>query len=198
MNPIHRMAATAVASTALLMSTGLAASAQSVSMKDKSSDVVELSSDDLDGNGEVLGYQDSLDSGADVRSMKVKHTKKSLSVTLKFAELKRDTSITVAIKVPGKSEPRWFVSGVSPSKAEVFTPKGKSVCSARQTVKTGSGGSIKVVVKRSCLDDAKKLKIAAAAGTVEFEGADKFIVKQDAVSPNAIRTPSYTKWLKAS
>lgn len=200
MRTLPRIAATAVATTALLMSTGATAHAQAVTVKDKSSDVVAYTSDDTD-TGTVLGYQDSLDSGADVRSMKVKHTKKSISITLKAAELDRGAGITVMFKVPGKSQPQWILASMSRTKAVVFnandTAMPEKVCNVPLTVKTGTKGSIKAVVKRSCLKSPKKIKVAAVMSTVEITG-DTTSYKADVVSATSVRTPTFTKWLKAS
>lgn len=198
MNTIHRIAATAVTTAAVLMSTGVAAHAQSATIKDKASDVVAFSSEDTDENGTLLDYQGSLDSGADIRSMKVKHTKKSVSVTLKFAELDRDPTITVAFKIPGKSQPQRFLMNVtSRAKADVYDAKDKRICRVPLTIKPGAQGSVKAVVKRSCLGTPKKIKVAAVAATVQVDGTS-YVVKQDAVSATNVRTPSWTKWLKAS
>lgn len=197
MNSFHRIAATAVASSALLLSTGVAAHAQVVTIKDKASDVVLYTSEDPDDNGTQLNYQESLDSGTDIRSMRVKHSKKSVSIRLTFADLDRDASITVAFKVPGKSEPQWFLTNVEGSKAELFNAKDKSVCAVPLTIEPGAKGIITAVVKRSCLGSPKKLKVAAATHTLKMSGTT-YSAKQDAVSATNIRTPSYTKWLKAS
>lgn len=197
MNTFNRIAATAVASTALLMSTGVAAHAQSVTVKDKSSDVVVISSDDANADGTVLGYQDSLDSGADVRSLKVKHTKKSISITVKLAQLDPEAVLSVGFKVPGKSEPQWTLARTGRTKAEVYDVKEKKACNAPLTVKDGAKGSFKATIKRSCLKDPKKIKVAAAVSTVEL-GDNSISFKHDAVSASSVRTPTYTKWLKAS
>ncbi len=133
MRLLPRLAGTAIASTALLLSTGMAAHAQSETVKDKTSDVVAYTSEDTDENGALLSYQDSLDSGIDIRSMRVKHTKKSFSVSLAFAELTRDPSITIAFRIPGKSEPQWFLNSSSRTKGHIYDAKEKKVCSVKLT-----------------------------------------------------------------
>ena len=193
MRIIGRTAATLLTTTIVLGASATAANAQATTIKDKASDVVTYSDTNTDGS--VLSYADSVASGADVRSLKVKHTKKSLTFTVTFAQLSSDTGLSVAIRPHGKSEPNRVFFNTGRSSGEVYDMSDKTRCTVPVTTKLGKSGSIKATIKRSCLGNPKKIKVSAAA--ISFDqatGATLF----DAVSTSSVRTPSETKWLKAS
>lgn len=191
-----RPAATVVATTALLLSTGAAAHAQTQTLKDKSSDVLSYTSM-ADERGVVLGYADSVASGVDLRSLRVKHTKKSVSVNVKLSQLANDTTIAVSLRLNGSSKPTRFLYNTYSSKAQLINGQGTLKCSVPLTTTIGKNGSINAVIKRSCLGNPKKIKasvVAMSPGAFE-EGAP---ILADAVAPNSIRTEAWTTWLKAS
>lgn len=191
-----RSAATVVATTALLLSAGTAAHAQSETVKDKSSDVLSYV-DMKDEQGVVLGYADSVASGVDLRSMRVKHTKKSVSVNVKLSNLAEDTTIEVSFRLNGSSKPTRFLYNTWEDRGQVLNSRGSRRCMVPLTTKTGSGGSISAVIKRSCLGNPAKLKasvISLSPGAFE----DDARILTDAVSPTAVRTEAWTSWLKAS
>jgi hypothetical protein len=194
MRIIGRTAATLLTTTIVLGASATAANAQATTIKDTASDVVTYSETSGE-NGTVLGYADSVDSGIDVRSLKVKHTKKSVTFTVKFARLSSNTGVSVAIRPNGKSEPDRVFFNTGRSSGEVYDMSDKTRCTVPVSTKLGKGGSIKATIKRSCLGNPKKIKISAAAVSVDpATGATVY----DAVSKSSVRTPSETKWLKAS
>lgn len=195
MRTTARAAAVLLASTIVVGGTAATAHAQATTVKDKASDVVTYTSGSEDGT--VLGYRDSIASGADIRSLKVNHGKKSVTLTVKFAELGPDTTISALFRVNGKKQPSLVLVSPSPGKADVYNRKGKKVCSARVTTRTGTKGFVKAVVKRSCLKNPKKIRVAADA-TAAVSSGGTFSVHYDVVSKNSVRTPTWTKTLKAS
>lgn len=195
MRTTARTAAVLLTTSLVIGGTAATAHAQATTVKDKTSDVVTYS--DADQDGTLLSYSDSVASGADVRSLKVDHSKKSVTLTYKFAELGPDTTISAAFRVNGKKRPAFGLIGTSLRKAAVYNLKGKKVCSARVTAKTGTKGSVKVVVKRSCLKNPKKIQVAADASALD-SSADTYSVHYDAVSKNSVRTATWTKSLKSS
>jgi hypothetical protein len=187
--------ATALLTTAIVLGgTATAATAQSTTIKDKTSDVVTYA-DDNDMNGTALGYADSVASGADVRSIRVSHSKKSVTVTMKFARLKSDTTLSLAFRPSGKSRPNRVFTTTGRKSGVVYDLKNEARCTAPVSTKLGKGGSVRVTIKRSCLGTPKRLKVSAAA--VRFD-ATTGAVTYDVVSKSSVRSPSYTKWLKAS
>lgn len=191
-----RAAAALLTTTIVVGGTATAASAQSTTLKDKPSDVVSFASPD-DPRGTQLGYADSVASGVDLRSMRVKHTKKSLSINLKFSRLVDTTTVYASVRVDGKSTPSRLVVNTKEDSGTVLDAKGKKRCTAIATHRYGRGGSVNLVVKRSCLGDPKRVKVGAfAADPGYFEDDQPY--KADAVSPSKVRGGAYTKWLTAS
>jgi hypothetical protein len=195
MHLIARAATTLVTTALVVGGTAAAANAQATTIRDKVSDVVTYS--DTNQNGTVLGYTDSVATGADIRSLKVKHSTKSVTIALAFAELGPDTSMSAVFRLNGKKQPSLGLVSTGKRSADVFNLKGKKVCSAKLTTTTGTKGSIKAVVKRSCLKNPKKIKVGADA-TAFTQSGDTFTVHQDVVSTSSVRSFGYTKWLKAS
>lgn len=191
-----RPAATAVAATALLLSAGATAHAQSETIKDKSSDVIRYADID-DEVGTVLNYSDSVASGVDLRSMRVKHTKKSVSVNLKLSHLSDDTSVVVMFRLNGAAEPSRMLVSALGTTGFVMTPGGNVRCHVPLKTRTGKSGSINAVIKRSCLGNPKKLKATVGSATSEII-VDDAPYSGDILSPTAVRTVTWTKWLKAS
>lgn len=194
MRTTTRAAAVLLTTTIVVGGTAATAHAQATTVKDKASDVLTYSDGD---NGTLLGYADSVASGADVRSLKVNHGKKSVTFTYKFAELGPDTTISAAIRLPGKKRPSYGLIGTSPHKVAVYNLKAEKQCSARVTSRTGAKGWVKVVVKRSCLKNPEKIQVAADASVNLSTTDDTYAFHYDAVSKKNIRTPTWTKFLKA-
>lgn len=196
MRTIHRAVVATIATTALLGSTAAAAHATTDTIKDKASDVVRYDTTGPDA-GVVLGYADSFASGTDLRSLRAKHTDRSVSITLRFARLGRDTRATVPLRLDGKKRPQRFLITTGRHKGEIVDSESKKLCSVPITTTLGASGSIHAVIKRSCLDDPDKVKVAAFATIATVQGDDVTIL-QDVVSRSSTRNESWTTWLKPS
>lgn len=192
-----RVAATLLTTALVVAGTATAASADTDTVKDKASDVLSYADQTTDENGTQLGYADSIASGVDLRSMRVKHTKKSVAIRVKFSALADTTTVIASVRVDGKSKPSRLVVNTGETKGKVFTSRGDKRCTVPVTHKYGRGGSVSFVVKRSCLGDPKRVKVSVFAADAGY-ASDNGAVKTDAVSPNSVRSSSYTSWLKAS
>lgn len=192
-----RVAATLLTTALAVAGTATAASAHTDTVKDKASDVLSFADQTTDEKGTQLGYADSVASGVDLRSMRVKHTKKSVAIKVTFSNLARATTVYASVRVDGKSRPSRIVVNTGENKGKVFNARFDKRCTVPVTHKYGRGGSVSFVVKRSCLGDPQRVKVAASAFDEGF-GTDNGAVKTDAVSPNNVRNVSYTSWLKAS
>lgn len=198
-----RVAATLLTTTFVVGGTVASASAESTTVKDKASDVISydirLDDDDaaaLDEDGTILDYRSSIASGVDLRTMRVRHGNESVSVKLKFAELRRDASVVIAFRLDGKSEPERLLMSTNRKSGTVVNAKDKKQCKVPLNTRTGRSGSVTAVIDRSCLDDPKRIKVAAISITAKIT-EDTLSVRQDVFSRSNLRTPSWTKWLKA-
>lgn len=75
----------------------------------------------------------------------------------------------------------------------------KYLCSGKMTRKNGKGGSISYVIDRSCLKKAKSIKVQT--GVYGFDGdpaMEDVTIFDESISASKTRSPSNTKWLKAS
>jgi len=187
-----RISAALLTTTIVVAGTATSASAQATTYKDRASDVVAYA-DEADETGVVLGYTDSISSGADIRSLTVDHGKKTVTVTVKFAELKSNTYVSVAVRPSGKSQPNRFLVNTGRRSGEVYDQKDKARCAVPLTTKLGKNGSIRATIKRSCLDNPKKIKAFASSYRYGTNGE----VQVDTTSRSSVDYPSFTKWLKA-
>jgi hypothetical protein len=199
---IVRLAATSATAAIMLASAGVAAHADSAVVKDRASDVVSSTltenETDVTENETVLGYRDSIASGVDLRSMRVNHGKKTVSVTLKFAELRRDAVGVVAFRVNGQAEPdHLFLNTARHSGIVIGGKKGDEQCKVPVTTRTGPNGFIRMVIDRSCLDDPTRIKATTVSISFKEDG-DSFTTIADVLSPKNVRVPRWTKWLKSS
>jgi hypothetical protein len=192
-----RVAATLLTTALTVAGTAAAASADTDTVKDKASDVLSYADQTTDTNGTQLGYADSVASGVDLRSMRVKHTKKSVAITVKFSNLARTTTVYASVRVDGKSKPSRYVVNSGRKTGVVLNAQGDKRCSVPVTHKYGRSGSVSFVVKRSCLSDPKRVKVSVTAFDAGIM-TDNGPVKTDAVSPTSVRNSSFTSWLKAS
>jgi hypothetical protein len=192
-----RVAATLLTTALTVAGTAAAASADTDTVKDKASDVLSYADQTTDTNGTQLGYADSVASGVDLRSMRVKHTKKSVAITVKFSNLARTTTVYAAVRVDGKSKPSRYVVNTGRKTGVVLNSQGDKRCSVPVTHKYGRSGSVSFVVKRSCLGDPKRIKVSAFATDPGFF-SENTPFKLDTLSPNNVRGTSFTSWLKAS
>ncbi|MFC5678990.1 hypothetical protein, partial [Aeromicrobium endophyticum] len=171
----------------------------------KASDVIQselvLTDDgtDVDEKDSVLGYRDSIASGIDLRSMRASHGKKTVSVTLRFAELHRDAHAVIAFRVNGKAEPdRLFMSSNSRSGRIISDSDiNKKICKVPVKTKTGAKGTMRVVIDRSCLADPTRFKVALVSMTAKVTDTS-ITTRIDVISPKNVRVPRWTKWLRSS
>jgi hypothetical protein len=192
-----RVAATLLTTALAVAGTAAAASADTDTVKDKASDVLSYADQTTDQTGTQLGYADSIASGVDLRSMRVKHTTQSVAIKVRFSNLAKTTTVVASVRVDGKSQPSRFVFNTSAKKATVVNARGAEPCTVPVAHKYGRGGSVNFVVKRSCLGDPKRIKVSVSALDAGF-AAGNGAVKADAISPKNVRGTSYTSWLKAS
>jgi hypothetical protein len=197
MRLVARTAATLLATTLVVGATATAASAQSTTIKDKASDVLTYADQTTDTRGTQLGYSESVASGVDLRSMRVKHTKKSVSVNVKFSNLDGLTTVYVYLRLDGKAAATRFLVNTEDEQGVVLNSQGRKRCNVPLTTREGRGGSINAVIKRSCLGDPKKVKASVLAVDQGYFG-DNTPYTMDAVSPTGVRDQAWTKWLKAS
>lgn len=196
MRPMFRTALTATATAALLVSGGTAATAQSATIKDRTSDVLHYADAD-DERGTQLGYADSVATGIDLRSMRIKHTKKSVVVDLRFSDLDAETGVYVALRLDGESRPSRYLINIENQKGQVVNTQGRKRCSVPLTSRTGKRGTIHAVIKRSCLGDPTKIKASVFSFDSGFF-SDNDPYAADPLSPTAVRGQAWTTWLKAS
>lgn len=192
-----RIAATLLTTTFVVGGTVASASAETTTLKDKASDVLSFADQTTDDRGTQLGYADSIASGVDLRALRVKHTKKSVSINLKFSNLVDTTTVNASIRVDGSSKPSRFVVNTRENTGTVFNTQGKKRCTVPVTHRYGTGGSVNFVIKRSCLGDPKKVKVSAFATDPGFFG-ENTPFKGDSVSPTQVRGEAFTRWVKAS
>ena len=200
---IGHLVATSAVTAALVASTGVAAHADSAVVKDKASDVVSsklvfnADATDVVETESVLDYRRSIASGVDLRSMRVNHGKKTVSVTLKFAELRRDAVAIVAFRLDGQAEPERLFMNTARRSGTVSNDKDKKQCKVPVTTRTGPKGYIRTVIDRSCLDDPTRIKATTVSISLKMTD-DSITVNQDALSPKNVKTLRWTKWLKSS
>lgn len=191
-----------ITSTVVLTGTAVTASAQSTKITDKRADVLQIDDFEEGENGTVLNRSDSIDSGIDVKSLTVKHGKKSLKVTMRFADLtKEDMQAQAAVRVKGDKEPRYLVYSLNRKKVGVIDMENDEfdqVCTGKQSKKAGKNGTITFTVARSCFKKPKAVKVQAASTRFITFGDENFTIYQDAISSSKVRAPQFTKWLKAS
>jgi hypothetical protein len=130
--------------------------------------------------------------------MRVSHGKKTVSVTLKFAELRRDAVGVVAFRVNGQAEPdHLFLNTARHSGIVIDGNKGDEQCKVPVTTRTGPNGFIRMVIDRSCLDDPTRIKATTVSISFKEDG-NSFTTIADVLSPKNVRVPRWTKWLKSS
>lgn len=190
-----------VAAAALVASSTTVASAQSQTIKDKRADVVQYDGYDDDW-GTILGWSASVATGLDATKATVKHGKKSLRVTMRFAELGTDqVQVYGAIRIKGKkSWPSYQVISGASNRVDVYNRSySKYLCSGKMTRKNGKGGSISYVIDRSCIKKPKAIKVQT--GLYAFDGdpsRDDVTIFDESISAKNTRTTTNTKWLKSS
>lgn len=189
--------AAALMTTTIVVGSASSAFAESTTVKDKASDVISFADQTSDTRGTQLGYAESIASGIDIRSLRVKHTKKSVALRVKFSNLSGESLPIMGLRLNGASAPTRFVVVADNTKAKVVNTQGTRRCHAPMTVRVGSRGYVDVVIARSCLGNPNRLKASAFAATKGLQG-DNAPYLADALSPNSVRGEGWTKWLKSS
>ncbi|MFI5425989.1 hypothetical protein [Aeromicrobium sp. UC242_57] len=202
MRTITHLLVGGLATTAILTGTAVTATAQSDKITDKRADVVQYDDFEEDEAGTILDRADSLASGIEATSATVKHSKKSIKVTIRFADLTRqEVQAGAVVRVKGSKQPRYLISSISRKKVAVYDLKGdemKQLCTGKQTKKAGKKGTITFSVKRTCLKKPKAIKVQTGVSRfINFDN-ESFTIYQEVISSSRVRTPESTKWLKAS
>lgn len=206
MRTIAHLVAGGLAATALVAGSAVSATAQSEKIADKRADVVHIFDlfSDPEDPGTVLDREASIATGIDATSATIKHGKKSLKVTIKFAKLTKESFILQSsVRVKGaKQSPKYGITndGMKKSIYVYSASTDKKLCSAKMKRKTGNKGSISFTIKRSCLGNPKSVKLQTGlfAFPDGFENEDTLAVNVESISPKKLRTPAWTKWLKSS
>lgn len=191
----RRFGVSTVVAGALLVTAAAGAQADEANLKDRASDVVSIT-DNEDDEGTRLSFQDSIASGVDLRGMRVRHGNETVSIRLKFARLDPRATVSIPFRLDGKARPGRFLFQLDRRRAFVLTDQLEEACSVPLAAKTGTRGTITVSIKRTCLGDPERIKVAAYVfgGDIEDETAPAFI---DVLSPRNLYTPTWTTWLSA-
>jgi len=197
MRTTTRVTAALVSSLIAVGATAASAQADTTTLRDKASDVLTFTDQTTDQRGTQLGYSQSKESGLDLRSLRVKHTTRSVAINLGFSRLSPDTVVTVSLRLDGKATPTRFLVSVGDGKARVTTPKGSSQCTVPLSVRLGDRGHVNAVIKRSCLGDPDRIKASALVSDEGLYG-DNTPYTADAVSPSSVRGVTWTTWLSPS
>jgi hypothetical protein len=194
MRLVTRTAAALLTTAVVLTGTAVSATADSDTVKDRASDVITWPSKDPGATATRLGYQASVDSGVDLRSMRVRHDKRTITVTAKFSNLGPSTRLYVNLRLNGKKKITRFVFAQDGT-ARIITPKFNVKCTRPLVVRTGPKGLMKAVFKRSCLSNPRTIKASAFVTTPAF---DQVAAPQigDFGSAGKIGQWSWTRWLK--
>lgn len=199
MTSVVRIAAVTAASLAIAFGAAPAASADSSTVEDKTSDVVM--------RGKVSGYRTATERSfakrTDVTSTKISHGSAYVSVTIRFADLRADDQKTAQIDVARKSVTNTtgtvshsfrLIGSVSEPRGSVklYGPLGtERACAITATVSTGKNGFYKVQVPRPCLDNESKIKVRTSVFAVSGEGRSF----KDFVSPTKAKTSAWSEWM---
>ncbi|MCL8250319.1 MULTISPECIES: hypothetical protein [Aeromicrobium] len=195
MRAVTRLVASTAVAAGLVLSAGATAHADVTNVKDKASDVGFVP--DVSGDAyDVLGYQASIDSGVDLRGMRVNHGDKTVTLRLKFAQLGPDTNISMQFRSNGRREVTHYLFSVSKRRAIVLDPEASDTCSVPLKTRTGRKGVLSATIKRSCLGNPERIKVSggAFAGDLASEHGS---VHADPISNTKVQGPSWTKWLKS-
>jgi hypothetical protein len=197
MRLITRTAGVLLSAAVILTGTATSASADSETIKDRPSDVLTWPSKAPGETATRLGYRDSIASGVDLRSLRVRHTRKTVVVTAKFSNLGPSTRLYVQFRYTGRSKKEitrflFAQDGKGLAVTRNFTVK----CTVPLTTRQGRKGMVKAVFKRSCFDNPRRIKASAFVTNSNYDTVD---AKQtgDFGSPSKVGEWSWTRWLKA-
>ena len=196
MRAATRLVASTAVAAGLVLSAGATAHAEGTNVKDKASDVGLVPDVSDTGTFTVLGYQASIDSGVDLRGMRVRHGRKTVTLRLKFTQLAPDAKISMEFRSNGRRQTDHYLFSVSSRRGVLLDAKAADTCSVPLTARTGRDGTLYAVIKRSCLGDPERIKVSGGA----FRGdlaSDNGSIHADPISNTKIQGPSWTKWLKS-
>lgn len=191
---------TATLAAVTVLGTGSAAHAEQTSITDKRADVLRTTvSEDSEGDYERLSAAASKKSGIDAKGVRFKHGKKTVTITAKFSRLKSGSTIYVEFYKPGRRNASFMLYGWDGSRrADVLDRDFDRACTAKLRTRNGKNGSITVTVKRSCLDDEPKLRMAAGAYRTVMRSEESIDIYADMLSSKKILSPERSRLLKAS
>ncbi|TCI99462.1 hypothetical protein E0W78_06930 [Aeromicrobium sp. IC_218] len=116
---------------------------------------------------------------------------------MKFSRLKSDAGLSVEFYAPGSDEPDYELHGfLDSSDADVMDAGYEHACSASLKGRKGRNGWMTATVKRSCLGDLPKVRMAATAFRVVEKDAS-VLIYGDALSAKKIRTAQKSRALAA-
>ena len=188
---------TAALALGTVLGTSTAAQAQSATIKDKRADVLRFESIESDSYTR-LGSAASKKSGVDAKSVRFDHGRKNVTITVKFSRLKSGSTIYAELFRAGKKKPSFELYGYDKQGGEVYNARDKKVCNAKVRTSNGKNGSIKVTVRRSCLGDPAKLRIAVGVLRLSGGTADNPGYSMDVLSSKKVLTPERSRLLKSS
>ncbi|KAA1378705.1 hypothetical protein [Aeromicrobium fastidiosum] len=188
-----RLAASTAVAAGLVLSAGATAHAEGTHVKDKASDVglvPDIRSDAYD----VLGYQASIDSGIDLRGMRVNHGSTTVTLRLKFAQLGPETNVSMQFRSNGRREVTHYLLSVSKRRAIVLDPEASDTCSVPLKTRTGRKGILRATIKRSCLGNPDRIKVQGGVFSGDL-ASEQGALHVDPISNTQVRAPSWTRWL---
>lgn len=196
MRLITGLAATAL-TVATVLGTSTAAQAQQSTIKDKRADVLSFSSLD-DESYSRLGSTASKKSGVDAKSVRFDHSRKNVTITIRFSRLKSGSTMFAELTRAGKKKPSFELYGYDKQGGAVYNARGKKVCNAKVRTSNGKNGSITATIRRSCLGNPAKLRLSA--GVFRFTGGDAQnpAYVADMLSSKKVLTPERSRLLKSS
>ena len=201
MRILAHLSAALVSATVVLASTVVAASAQETTITDKRADVVQYDGRD-DDSGTVLGADDSVSTGVDATSARIRHTKKYVTILMRFENLTGGRVLSYAgLAVNGTGTTSyWIYNRGSKSTVTVLNrAQTKVLCTGAFTQKAGKNGSLYLRVARSCLGYPHKIK--AQTGLWRWMGSldnDDATYYDESISASRYKTTSYSSWITSS
>lgn len=195
MNLVIRTVSVLLSASVVLAATATSATADSQTIKDRASDVLTWPSKKAGEEATRLDYQASIASGLDLRSLRVRHTRKTVAITAKFSNLGPSARLYVSVRLNGKKKTTRFVVAQDGT-GRIVTSSFAVKCTVPLTVRPGRNGVMKAVFKRSCLKNPDRIKVSAYVTDSNYDTVDA-PQTGDFGSPSKVGQWTWTKWLKA-
>lgn len=203
MRTIRSIATGCVVTAVLLGGTTVTASAQSETMTDRRADVTKL---EQQAGGvttkTVLDKGASVASGIDVTSSTVKHGKKSLRITTRFAFLStRNVSITSVISVKGAGRTFVIENDERSNFVHVSRLDGSKVyCTVKLTYRAGENGYTTYTIPRSCIKNPRSIAVSTSVERTLLLDYEHYARKVllESVAPDKSGNSHWTRFLKPS